>query len=192
MERKKENSIKITKTILFISLFVIGMLSINEGSIYAKNSFLYESDYSTKDYIEVDEVVEWGSHGALETPTLYPGGRIFINITVLSSSLSNVSFTFAAFGGIVWSPIPPNFPLQPGENYSNTFTLVSSSIDNAGTLIYSAYILIENAAATVRFGYEVLDKGTDNLPTTTSVVFFITISIIVIALNITLRKKAQK
>lgn len=192
MRRKNKNLFKTTKSLLIISLFVIGMLSINEGSIYAKNSFLYESDYSTNDYIEVDEVVEWGFHGALETPTLYPGGRIFINITVLSSSLSNVSFTFAAFEGIVWSPIPPNFPLQPGENYSNTFTLVSSSIDNAGTLIYSAYILIENATATVRFGYDVLDKGTEQLPSTTSFAFFITISIIVIALNISMRKKAQK
>jgi len=191
MERKKENLFKMTKTIPIISLFVIGILSLNIGSICAKNSFIY-SNYSTNDYIEVDEIVEWGFSDALETPTLHPGGKVFINITVLPSSLSNVSFTFTVPYGIVWSPVPPIFPLQPGENYSNTFTLVSSSIDNADTLIYTADVLIENATATVRFGYEVLDKGTDNLPATTSIAFFITISIIVIALNITLRKKAQK
>ncbi|NHJ06264.1 MAG: hypothetical protein EAX90_15665 [Candidatus Heimdallarchaeota archaeon] len=192
MERKKENLIKITKTIPIISLLVIGiLLSLSINCIDAKNSNL-RSNYSINKYIEEDKVVEWGSNTLLMPPTLYPGGRVFINITVLPSSLSNISLAFTVHDGIVWSPVPPTFTLQIGEYYSNTFTLVSSSIDNADTLKYSADVLIENVTATVRFGYEVLDKGTDNLPTITSIKFFITLSIIVIALNITLRKKAQK
>jgi len=192
MERKKENLFKITKTIPIISLLVIGiLLPLSINCFGAKNSNL-QSNYSTNKYIEEDKVVEWGSNTLLMPPTLYPGGRVFINITVLLGSLSNVSFAFRVNDGVVWSPIPFDFVLQPGENYSNTFVLVSSSVDNAGTFGYSADVLIENATASVRFGYEVLDKGTNNLPTITSITFYITLSIIVIALNITLRKKAQK
>jgi len=192
MRREKGNLFKTTRTLQIILLLVIGiLLPLSINCFGAKNSNL-RSNYSTNKYIEEDEVVEWPSSPNFEAPSLFPGGRIFINITVLPSSLSNVSFIIATVDGIIWSPIPTNVTLQPGENYSNTFTLVSSSIDYHGSIRYTAVVLIENTTATVRFGYEVLDKGTDNLPSISSFAFFITVSIIVIALNITLRKKTQK
>ncbi|NHJ03533.1 MAG: hypothetical protein EAX90_01825 [Candidatus Heimdallarchaeota archaeon] len=73
-------------------------------------------------------------------------------------SLSNVSFTFIAFDGILGSPIPPNSPLQSRENYSNTSTLVSSSIDNVGTFSYFADVFIENSTAQFDFSTMCLMK----------------------------------
>lgn len=117
--------------------------------------------FDTNQYIEEDFFVLWVDGKGLSSPYVYIGGVIFVNITLLSSSNSNITLSFKRDDRIEWDPVPPqNFTLNQGENYSQTFALESSLIDYHGNIHYNCMILQEHSNATIRFGYNVINTGT--------------------------------
>ncbi len=61
----------------------------------------------------------------------------------------------------VWSPLPENFTLAPGENHNGTYQLDASFADGNGYIEYKGYVITANSSATIRFGYRVVLSGTE-------------------------------
>lgn len=156
MKRKMD----LLKTIMLLSLFILSF------SFFTQKINAKEFDdcqlYNINQYTEEELFVKWNSERSLKTPYLYTGGIVFVNMTLISTSNSNVSLIFEDDDRITWSPIPPeNFTLNQSESYSQTFTLESSAVDNHGNIHFVCIVLQENANATILWGYNVINKGTD-------------------------------
>ncbi len=153
MKRKMD----LLKTIMLLSLFFLSF-SFFVPMINAKEPNLH---CSIKEYKEEELIIEWDYGRPLATPYVYANGIVFMNITLLPTSNSNVSLTFADDERVTWSPVPPeNFTLNQGESYSQTFALESSGVGYSGSIHFSCAVLQENATATILWGYNVLNKGT--------------------------------
>lgn len=135
-------------------------------------TFISANPIVMQSYSEYDYFIHWTDGCELYTPYLYPGGIVFVNYSVLMNSYTNVSFITFFDDGITWTPTNDNFTLAPGESYSETFTMVLSGYDDIAALSYGASVLMENSNATIRFGYNVINKGTDPLPSNTCVFLF--------------------
>lgn len=134
-----------------ITLALILMFLINTFTVQA-----------TGEYIEEEIFIRWDYGLTLDTDFVHTGGIIFLNITLLLASQSNVSLTFADDERITWTPTPPdNFTLNQNENYSQTFTLEGSGVDNHGNIRFACSVLQENSNATILWGYNIINKGTD-------------------------------
>lgn len=149
--------LKLEKKTLY-SLFLFNLLLFFPFvTIQGKHSFF--ASQKTQKYIENEKELEWDTGYPLDCTLLESRESIFINYTVLSSSLSSVRFTYYPDVRIIWTPIPPNYTLTPGESYSETFFLNGSAVDNHAMFGYVASVTEENQTATVRWGYEVLNGG---------------------------------
>jgi len=113
-------------------------------------------------YSEEEIVIEWDYSRLLETPFVYVNGIVLVNVTLLPISNSNISLTFVDDERITWTPIAPDdFTLNQGESYSQTFTLFSSAVGGQGNIPFMCSVIKENSTATIRFGYNVLNNGTN-------------------------------
>ena len=103
----------------------------------------------------------WDHTYILDTYILPEESIIRVNYTVLTNSLSNVSFTsvFVNDTVTVWTPKPPNFILAPGESFEENFTLVNGYFEQSSLMGYYASVLTENSTATVHWWYEILFEG---------------------------------
>ncbi len=142
----------------------------------------------TNSYTEKVFFTKWSSARELISPHLYPGGTIFVNYTVLVDSHSNVTFITFFDDGIIWTPLKNNFTLVPGENFFQTSTMVRSSYDSIAALSYNTVILTENSNATVIFGYNVINSGTDPISLPTGIFLF---GFIVLSSIISITKKKR-
>ena len=140
------------------------------------------------EYTEEDYFIEWEFPQNLNTPHIYTGGVITVNFTVLPISLSNVSLLAPASDRYDWSPIPCNITLQPGEHHSDTFTLLRG-ISGGGFLSYSAIVYEENASATVRFGYKVINIGSKPASLPAGIILF---SFIFISVHSLMKREKRK
>ncbi|MFW9921889.1 MAG: hypothetical protein ACFFDW_01210 [Candidatus Thorarchaeota archaeon] len=157
---KKE--MDLLKTVMIIALFILSS-SFSISEIVGKKSDNNQC-YTIQQYIEEEIFLEWGYQKALKSPFIDEGGIVFVNMTLLQSSNSNVSLFFVDYEGVTWSPVPPDyFILSQGENYSQTFTLLQSGRDNSGSIFYQCMVLQENATATILWGYNVISTGTHNI-----------------------------
>jgi len=115
------------------------------------------------DYIEVDKLCETLNPRGFPTDFIHSGGILFVNFTNLIDSNSSVEFNYFFDDGYVWSPSPANFTLAPGENHNETHRLDSSSYDSIGYLVYVGFVTTANSSATIRFGYQIVLSGTENI-----------------------------
>ena len=155
MKRKMD----LLKTIMLLSLFFLSF------SFFVQEIKAKEFDncqlYRINQYIEEELSIDWDCSRSLATPYVYASGIVFVNMTLLPTSNSNVSLIFVDDERVTWSPIPlDNFTLNQGESYSQTFALVSSGVGYSGSIHFSCAGLQENATATILWGYNVLIKGT--------------------------------
>ena len=104
-------------------------------------------------------------------PPVYVGGEIHVEYTVLAVTHGNVSFDGTQRDSHTWSPVPENFTLQLGEQYSENFTLLHG-LESRGIVSYVAYLTEENTNATVRFGYEIINSGTKPAPLPVGIILF--------------------
>ncbi|MFW9921980.1 MAG: hypothetical protein ACFFDW_01700 [Candidatus Thorarchaeota archaeon] len=149
------------KVAMIITMVIFSTHSSQEINGKKEENFQY---YTNEQYVEEEIIVEWGYSSSLDSSFIYSGGTVFVNMTLLPTSSSNVSLTFVEDERVIWSPLPPNyFILNQGENYSQTLTIVSSSVDNHGSIFCQCMVLQENATATILWGYNVISSSTYKL-----------------------------
>ena len=135
------------------------------------------NDYQTltiNKYIEQEKALKWDIGYQLDAATVKAGETIKINYTVLVISTSSVNFTFYHDERIIWSPMPTDYILAPGESYTQSFHLNSSAVDGVDYFRYFARVNTENQSAIVRWGYEIIK--TNFLPTLDIIPTFLVIA----------------
>ncbi len=163
----QERTKAILQLILILSICIFIQIHSTTGYSFNPTKKALTNSYTEKVFF-----TKWSSARELISPHLYPGGTIFVNYTVLVDSHSNVTFITFFDDGIIWTPLKNNFTLVPGENFFQTSTMVRSSYDSIASFSYNAVILTENSNATVIFGYNVINSGTDPLALPTGIFIF--------------------
>ncbi len=97
----------------------------------------------------------------LGTYLLPEGSTIKVNYTVLPQSNSSVSFRYYydEHNFTIWSPIPQNCILAPGEFFEGTFTLQTGLTSRLAEVGFQAAVTDGLTNATVHWWYEVLVTG---------------------------------
>ena len=130
-------------------------------------------------YVEQEkELLFWDTGYELETALLGSGESITITYMVSSESTSSVRFTDYPDERIIWTPIPLNYTLAPGESYTEIFHLNSSAVDGHAMLTYVASLITENQTAIVQWRYEVLNGKLPSINIISTFAIFATISVI--------------
>jgi len=147
-----------------------------------------ENHLDSNSLVEEDYFFRYGFSANLNTPPIFVGGTIQVFYTVLSVTHGNVSFDGTQGDDHTWSPPPENFTLELGEQYSETFTL-EHGIESRGVVSYTALLTEENTNATVRFGYNIINAGTNPAKLPYGTIF---LSFIILSSFILIKKRISK
>ena len=143
--------------ILLQGIILLLLIALPTFSIVSCGNSTHHS-ITLQKYVEQEkELLYWDTGYDLHTALLGSGESITITYTVLSESTSSVRFTDHPDERIIWTPIPPNYTLAPGESYTETFHLNGSAVDGHAMLSYVASLITENQTAIVHWRYEVLN-----------------------------------
>ncbi len=109
-----------------------------------------------------EETITWGENMLFETPMIFDNGIVSINFTNLPTSDSSVRMTRDPNGDdfFTYSPyIPQNFTLEPGESLVDTFTLLESSGESGGLVVFGCSVITEDSSATIKLETLVIKEG---------------------------------
>ncbi len=165
------------KRILLQSSFLLFLFLAPIFSFVSCGNDTLHSITTQKYVVQEKELLYWDTGYELNTALLGSGESITITYTVLAKSTSSVRFTFYPDERIIWTPIPDNYTLAPGESYSGTFYLNSSAVDGHDMLYYVASLTTENQTATVQWQYEVLNGKLPSIDLISTFAILTTISI---------------
>jgi len=154
----------LTFRILLILFLFVSSLELFFSSTNAAKSLYFNNESKLSisgSYIEVDRFCDTLYPRGFSTDFIHNGGILFVNFTNLLFSNSSVELKFIHDERHVWSPLPENFTLAPGENHNGTYQLDASFADGNGYIEYKGYVITANSSATIRFGYRVVLSGTE-------------------------------
>ncbi len=147
----------------------IGLMFLIMSILFANVSqSLGSMDYYPDNKLRINEKIHQESfidngYWSLGTFLLPKGSTIKVNYTVLLQSNSSVSFRYyydeRNDTDTIWSPIPQNCILAPGEFFEGTFTLLRGVTSNLAEVGFDAIVTDGLTNATVHWWYEVLVTG---------------------------------
>ncbi len=130
-----------------------------------------------------EEVFLEGSNGKrMQTAWVYERGKIFFNCTVYSNSSSSVYLKreTCADGVYIWDPLlPTNLTIEPGNTFSETFTL-ENGLDRVADIDYIANLTTLGSNATIYWQYKVVFQGRSGIPIMTILASFIVLAVLTI------------
>ncbi len=173
---KQQSVIRISTLYTIILIFSI-ILSTGNTITNSTSTLRTSTNLSSNEKVVQERFIDDDYHYPLSTLELYRNSIMRLNISVLSSSYSNVEvYPDAALYAQQFSPILTNFTLSPGESFVEDYTFI---VGYTNDLEYECRLTLPNSTATVQWWYEVLYSAKPDDAFIGIEVFFVSVSFIV-------------
>ncbi len=158
-QRSKSQLTKIFSN-MGLMFLILSMLFANVSQSLGNIDYCPDNKLRINEKIHQESFIDY-AYTPLGTYLLPVGSVIQVNYTVLPQSNSSVSFRYYydEHNFTIWSPIPQNCILAPGEFFEGTFTLQTGLTSRLAEVGFQAAVTDGITNATVHWWYEVLVTG---------------------------------